>query len=53
MYEGEEDFMVRIGGSTDKRSKNRPVTLISYGLLIDFTLDFMQNCQTISGFYKL
>jgi hypothetical protein len=53
MYEGEEDFMVRIGGSTDKKYKNRPVTLISYGLLIDFTLAFMENGQTISGFFKL
>ena len=52
LYEGEEDFILRIGGSNKVKGQNRSVSLISYGLLTDFTLDFMENGQSISGFYN-
>ena len=53
LYEGEEDFLLRVGGSSlQQYNKSRSVSLISYGLLTDFTLDFMENGQSIKGFYK-
>ena len=51
-YQGDEDFILRIGGSTEKKAPNRCVSLFSYGLLTDFTLDFLENGQTITGFHK-
>ena len=52
MYEGDEDFILRIGGSSEVKNKNRSVHLITYSLLFDFTLDFFENGTTITGFYK-
>ena len=52
MYEGDEDFILRIGGSSEVKNKNRSVHLITYSLLFDFTLDFFENGKTITGFYK-
>ena len=51
MYQGDQDFLLRIGGSTE-RKLFKSVTLISYGLLTDFTLDFMENGTTMTGFHK-
>ena len=53
LYQGDEDYLLRIGGSCEEKNKTKSVTLISYGLLIDFTLDFMENGKTITGFHKL
>ena len=52
MYEGDEDFILRIGGSSEVKNKNRSIHLITYSLLFDFTLDFFENGTTITGFYK-
>ena len=52
LYEGDEDFLVRVGGSKQTKYHVRAVSLVSYGLLIDFTFDFMENGQTINGFYN-
>ena len=41
MYEGDEDFILRIGGSNEVKNKNRSIHLITYSLLFDFTLDFL------------
>ena len=43
MYEGEEDFLIRCCGSVLHRNKG--VSLISYSLLCDFTLDFREGCK--------
>ena len=53
MYEGNADFMLRVGGSASDNKTNTNVSLISYGLLVDFTLNFMENGQTITGFYNM
>ena len=53
LYNGDEDYLMRIGGSIREKCRNKTVSLISYNLLIDFTLDFMENGQTITGFYNL
>ena len=52
LYEGDENFLVRVGGSKQTKYHVRAVSLVSYGLLIDFTFDFMENGQTINGFYN-
>ena len=46
IYEGDEDFILRIGGSSEVKNKNRSVHLITYSLLFDFTLDFFENGTT-------
>ena len=53
LYEGDEDFLIRVGGSHEPgtRARARPVHLISYSLLLDFTLQFLHNGQTINSFY--
>ena len=51
LYEGDEDFLIRIGGSFDLKNQTRSVHLISYSLLLEFTLHFMHNGQTMNSFY--
>ena len=52
LYKGDEDFLLRIGGSTEAKNHTKTVSLVSYGLLMDFTLEFMEHGQTITGFHK-
>ena len=52
LYEGDEDFLVRLVGSKQTKYHVRAVSLVSYGLLINFAFDFMENGQTINGFYN-
>ena len=51
LYEGDEDFLIRIGGSFDLKNQTRSVHLISYSLLLEFTLHFLHNGQTMNSFY--
>ena len=51
LYEGDEDFLLRIGGSFDLKNQTRSVHLISYSLLLEFTLHFLHNGQTMNSFY--
>ena len=51
LYEGDEDFLIRIGGSGELKNQTKSVHLISYSLLLDFTLQFLHNGQTMSSFY--
>ena len=49
-YEGEDDFLLRIGGSI--KHKTRTVNLVSYSLLIEYTISFMETGQSIRGFHR-
>ena len=49
-YEGEDDFLLRIGGSI--KHKTRTVHLVSYSLLIQYTISFMETGQSIRGFHR-
>ena len=51
LYEGDEDFLIRIGGSGESKHQTKSVHLISYSLLLDFTLQFLHNGQTMNSFY--
>ena len=43
-------MLIRIGGSAQQ--KTRTVNLISYSVLMQYTLSFMETGQSISGFYR-
>ena len=51
IYEGEDDFLLRIGGSI-KRNESRTVHLVSYSLLMQYTISFLETGQSISGFHR-
>ena len=47
LYEGDEDFLVRVGGSKQTKYHVRAVSLVSYGLLIEFLLAALPGFQLI------